>query len=44
MRVDRRNARFSDITGHIADAVVTNGDGWGEFRCPGGKVSVWVED
>lgn len=44
MRVDRPNRRFTDVTGHITDAVYTNGDGWGEFRCPGGKVSVWVED
>ncbi len=43
MRVDRINATFTDITGHIAESVVTNVDGWGEFRCPGGKVSVWVE-
>jgi alpha-amylase len=43
MRVDRRNVTFTDITGHISEAVVTNADGWGEFRCPGGKVSVWVE-
>lgn len=43
MRVDRVNATFSDITGHVKEPVHTNADGWGEFRCPGGKVSVWVE-
>jgi alpha-amylase len=43
MRVDRPNATFSDITGHVKQLVMTNSDGWGEFRCPGGKVSVWVE-
>jgi alpha-amylase len=43
MRVDRKNATFTDITGHITETVITNADGWGEFRCPGGKVSVWVE-
>ncbi|HIJ80751.1 MAG TPA: alpha-amylase [Desulfuromonadales bacterium] len=44
MNVARKCTRFNDITGHIPEAVMTNGDGWGEFRCPGGKVSVWVED
>jgi len=43
MNVERRFATFSDITGHVAQPVLTNEDGWGEFRCPGGKVSVWVE-
>jgi alpha-amylase len=43
MRVDRSHATFTDSTGHISEPVLTNGDGWGEFRCPGGKVSVWVE-
>lgn len=44
MRVDRPLATFSDITGHVSQSVVTNVDGWGEFRCPGGKISVWVEE
>jgi alpha-amylase len=43
MTVDRPNVAFSDITGHMKEPVMTNADGWGEFRCPGGKVSVWVE-
>jgi alpha-amylase len=43
MRVDRPTATFIDITGHVAEPILTNADGWGEFRCPGGKVSVWVE-
>lgn len=33
---------FVDITGHITESVTTNADGWGEFLCPGGAVSVWV--
>jgi hypothetical protein len=24
--------------------VVTNDAGWGEFRCNGGSVSVWVQE
>jgi alpha-amylase len=43
MDVQRRMATFTDITGHVNEPVQTNADGWGEFRCPGGKVSVWVE-
>ena len=43
MRVDRPQATFNDVTGHMLEPVVTNAEGWGEFRCPGGKVSVWVE-
>ena len=33
---------YSDITNHITTPVVTNNDGWGEFMCVGGKVSVWL--
>jgi alpha-amylase len=42
MEVGQPNATYTDITGHFTDSVVTNDAGWGEFRCPGGKVSVWV--
>ncbi len=42
MRTGRPNTLYTDITGHITESVSTNADGWGEFRCPGGKVSVWV--
>jgi alpha-amylase len=38
----RPHARFRDATGHFADEVVANADGWAEFRCPGGSVSVWL--
>lgn len=43
MAVKRPNTTFYDLTGHIPDALTTNGDGWAEFRCNGGSVSVWVE-
>ncbi|MFW6389289.1 MAG: alpha-amylase [Marinilabiliaceae bacterium] len=33
---------YIDITEHISETVTTNGDGWGEFRCKAGSVSVWV--
>lgn len=44
MDVGRKRARFVDLTEHVKEPVVTNADGWGEFRCLGGSVSVWVED
>lgn len=37
------NTTFYDLTGHIADPIQTNEYGWGEFRCNGGSVSVWIE-
>jgi alpha-amylase len=43
MEVARPNAAFTDATGHVGEPVVTNADGWGEFRCNGGSVSVWVQ-
>lgn len=33
---------YIDITEHIDETVTTNKDGWGEFRCKTGSVSVWV--
>jgi len=44
MEVGRPNARFTDLTGHVAGPVTTNEHGWGEFRCRGGSVSVWIQD
>ncbi|MCJ8499809.1 alpha-amylase [Desulfatitalea alkaliphila] len=35
---------YIDLTGHIRDSVLTDGDGWAEFRCKGGSVSVWVPE
>lgn len=43
MEVGKPDATFYDITEHIKEPVTTNGDGWGEFRCNGGSVSVWLE-
>ena len=42
MEVGQPNATFVDITGHITESVITNDDGWGDFRCNAGSVSVWV--
>lgn len=43
MEVGKPNTTFFDITEHIKEPVTTNNDGWGEFRCNGGSVSVWLE-
>lgn len=43
MEVGKPNTSFYDITGHITDPIQTNEHGWGEFRCDGGSVSVWVQ-
>ncbi len=43
MNVGKPNAKFIDITEHHQDLIHTNDDGWAEFRCNGGSVSVWVE-
>jgi alpha-amylase len=44
LEVGRANTRFVDLTEHVREAVITNEAGWGELRCPGGSVSVWVQE
>ena len=44
MEVGKRNVSFADLTGHVKESVFTNEHGWGEFRCQGGSVSVWVQE
>lgn len=43
MEVGKPNTLFHDLTEHITEPVRTNEHGWGDFRCNGGSVSVWVE-
>lgn len=43
MEVGKPHATFIDLTEHISEPVTTNEYGWGEFRCNGGSVSVWIE-
>lgn len=43
MATGKANATYVDITEHRREPIRTNGDGWAEFRCPPGSVSVWVE-
>jgi alpha-amylase len=42
MEVKQPNRIYVDLTEHISETVVTNNDGWGEFCCKGGSVSVWI--
>lgn len=43
MEVGQPNTKFIDLTEHIQEPVVTNENGWAEFRCHGGSVSVWIQ-
>lgn len=42
MEIGQPNCTYIDITEHINEAITTNAEGWGEFCCPAGSVSVWV--
>jgi alpha-amylase len=42
MRVGQPNKVYCDATEHINEPVTTNEEGWAEFKCPPGKVSVWT--
>ncbi len=42
MEVGQPNRVYVDITEHVSEPVTTNDEGWGEFSCNGGSVSVWV--
>lgn len=42
MEVGQPNRTYTDITDGIKDPVVTNDEGWANFRCNAGSVSVWV--
>jgi alpha-amylase len=42
MQTASPRTEFVDVTGHVEGTVTTEDDGWAEFRCAGGSVSVWV--
>jgi alpha-amylase len=42
MEVGQSHRTYIDITEQIHEPIVTNDDGWAEFRCNAGSVSVWV--
>ena len=43
MEIGHPNCTYVDITEHVKEPITTNADGWAEFRCNGGSVSVWVQ-
>jgi alpha-amylase len=42
MNIAQPNCTYVDLTEHIKEPVTTNDDGWADFCCNGGSVSVWV--
>ncbi|MDF5726334.1 MAG: alpha-amylase [Rhizonema sp. PD37] len=42
MEVGQANSTYIDITEHISEPITTNDEGWADFSCSGGSVSVWV--
>lgn len=44
MNTFRPGATFYDLTEHVKEKVLTNGEGWGNFLCRGEKVSVWLQE
>lgn len=43
MNVGKKNVTFKDVMGNRTEIITTNADGWGNFACNGGSVSVWVQ-
>jgi alpha-amylase len=42
MNTFRPGAAFLDVTGHYPQTITAGADGWAEFLCPAGSVSVWT--
>ncbi len=42
MQTASPNTTYVDITEHVDKLVVTNNEGWGQFFCQAGSVSVWI--
>jgi alpha-amylase len=42
MEVGHPNQTYIDITEHIDEPITTNNEGWADFRCQAGSVSVWI--
>ena len=38
-----KHATFVDRTGHVGEEVTTDGEGFADFRCPGGSLSIWIQ-
>lgn len=44
METAQPNQVYIDATEHISETITTNSEGWAEFRCNAGSVSVWVPE
>jgi alpha-amylase len=42
MKTGSPDAAYVDVTAHVDEMVTTNKEGWAEFKCKPGSVSVWV--
>ena len=42
MEVGQANRTYVDITEHIPEPITTNDEGWADFPCLAGSVSVWI--
>lgn len=42
MQTASPDTQYVDVTEHVKGTVTTDAEGWGEFRCEAGSVSVWV--
>ena len=42
MEVGQPDTTYIDITEHIHEPIVTDNEGWANFRCLAGSVSVWI--
>jgi alpha-amylase len=44
MQTECADTRYVDVTEHVGEPVTTDSDGWADFRCQAGSVSVWVSE
>lgn len=44
MHTGKANTTYVDITGHIPEKITTDDSGEGEFTCPDGSLSLWIEE
>lgn len=44
METGQANKVYRDATGHAEETITTDENGWAEFRCNAGSVSVWVPE
>ena len=43
MQTGHPNCTYRDLTEHVDELITTNDEGWAEFRCNAGSVSVWIK-